>query len=93
MFFDAPPGAQVMLTRKGNFMQSGRAMSGIGIYEKNSLQRTATGKAGAAPVPDPDRQAQIDRTARVLRILALNARTANLPDPRDVRGILCDTYG
>lgn len=82
-----------MLTRKGNFIQSGRAMSGIGIYEKNSLLRTATGKAAAAPVPDPDRQAQIDRTARVLRILARSGCTANLPDPRDIRGILCDTYG
>ncbi len=68
-------------------------MSGIGIYERNSVQHRAASKPGTAPVPDPARQAQIDRTARVLRILALGARAANHPDPRDIRGILCDTYG
>lgn len=82
-----------MLIRIVNVIRSVRGMNGIGIYERNSVQHRTAAKTGTAPVPDPARQAQIDRTARVLRILALGARTANPPDPRDVRGILCDTYG
>jgi len=81
-----------MLIRKGNFIRE-RAMSGIRAYERNSRQHMTTGKTGATPAPDPARQVQIDRTARVLRILVLNARAANQPDPHNVRGNLCDTYG
>lgn len=83
-----------MLIRIGNVsFKSMRAMNGIRAYENNSRQRMTAGKAGATPVPDPARQAQIDRTARVLRILMLNARAENQPDPHNVRGHLCDTYG
>lgn len=83
-----------MLIRISNVsFKSMRAMNGIRAYEKNSRQRMTAGKTGAIQAPDPARQAQIDRTARVLRILVLNARAENQPDPRNVRGNLCDTYG
>jgi len=68
-------------------------MNGIGIYEKTILRRAEACKTGSARIPDPARQAQIDLTARILRTLLLNDRAANQPLTRDIRGILCDTYG
>ena len=68
-------------------------MRGIEAYEKSAKVLAMRGKSGKVPVPATVHQGQIDRAARILRLLVLSARTANQPLHHDGRGILFDTYG
>ncbi len=68
-------------------------MNGIDAYEKSARALAMRGKNGKVPVSATVHQGQIDRAARILRLLVLSARPANQPFHYDQRGILFDTYG
>lgn len=68
-------------------------MRGIETYEKSARALAMRGRNGKVPAPAAVPQGKIDRTARILRLLVLSARSANQPLHHDGRGILFDTYG
>jgi len=68
-------------------------MRGIEAYEKSARALAMRSRNGKVPAPAAARQDQVDRAARILRLLVLSARTANQPLHHDGRGILFDTYG
>ena len=82
-----------MLNSMGNPLGGERTMRGIEAYEKSARTLAMRGKNGKVPAPAATPQGQIDRAARILRLLVLSARTANQPLHHDDRGILFDTYG
>jgi hypothetical protein len=92
-FMDSPPRAHQMLRSMGIQLGGERTMRGIEAYEKSAKALAIKGKNGKVPAPAAVRQGQVDRAARILRLLVLSARTANQPFHHDGRGILFDTYG